>query len=117
MQALDVLDDVTTFTTSEFGRSHVYNGSGSDHGWGGNQIVMGGSVNGGNLLGDYPEISTDSPLHIGGGTIAPTTANEEYFAELALWLGLPPAGLLKVFPNLGALRKRGNSTQRLGLFT
>ena len=117
LQALDVLDDVTTFTTSEFGRSLVSNGSGSDHGWGGNQIVMGGSVNGGKLLGDYPEISTDSPLHIGGGTIAPTTANEEYFAELALWLGLPPAGLLKVFPNLGALRKRGNSTQRLGLFT
>jgi uncharacterized protein (DUF1501 family) len=116
LQTLGALDDVTTFTTSEFGRSLTSNGSGSDHGWAGNQVVMGGAVNGGRLLGDYPDLSADSPLHIGGGVIAPTTANDEYFAEFAHWLELPPAGLRYVLPNLAALRARKNRPQQLGLF-
>jgi len=116
LQSLDALDDVTTFTTSEFGRSLISNGNGSDHGWAGNQIVMGGAINGGRLLGDYPDLSADSPLHIGGGIIAPTTANDEYFAELARWLGVPPAGLPYVLPGLAALRARPNRPKQLGLF-
>ncbi|MDA7610032.1 DUF1501 domain-containing protein [bacterium] len=35
-------DHVTTFTASDFGRSLTSNGQGSDHGWGGHQIVVGG---------------------------------------------------------------------------
>ena len=116
LQDLDALSDVTTITTSEFGRSLISNGNGSDHGWAGNQIVMGGAINGGQLLGEYPDLSADSPLHIGGGVIAPTTANDEYFAELALWLGLPPAGLRYVLPNLAALRARRKRLQRPALF-
>jgi uncharacterized protein (DUF1501 family) len=116
LQSLDAVDDVTTFTTSEFGRSLISNGSGSDHGWAGNQIVMGGAVNGGRMLGDYPDLSPGSPLHLGDGIIAPTTANDEYFAELALWLGLPTAGLRYVLPNLVSLRAHRSRSTRLGLF-
>ena len=44
-QSLDDLGisaNVTTFTASEFGRTLVSNGRGTDHGWGGNTIIMGG---------------------------------------------------------------------------
>jgi uncharacterized protein (DUF1501 family) len=116
LKYLDALDDVTTITTSEFGRSLISNGSGSDHGWASNQIVMGGAINGGQLLGEYPDLSAESPFHIGEGVIAPTTANDEYFAELALWLGVPPAGLGYVLPNLAALRARRGRLQRPALF-
>lgn len=43
---LGVEQPVTTFTISDFGRTLTSNGRGSDHGWGGNQIVMGGAVRG-----------------------------------------------------------------------
>ena len=47
-------DDVTTFTMSDFGRTLDSNGNGSDHAWGGHQIVMGGRVDGNKLYGRMP---------------------------------------------------------------
>ncbi len=41
-----LLNRVTLFSFSEFGRTLSFNGSGTDDAWGGNQIVMGGAVNG-----------------------------------------------------------------------
>ena len=43
---IGVADAVTTFTISDFGRTLTSNGKGSDHGWGGHQLVMGGAVPG-----------------------------------------------------------------------
>lgn len=97
---LGVFDDVTTFTTSDFGRTLTSNGKGSDHGWGGHHLVMGGSVNGGSIYGDYPLLSPSSPLDVGRGVYAPTTSVDEYFAELALWFGVSPAELDQVLPNV-----------------
>ena len=48
---LGVFNEVTTFTTSDFGRTLTSNGKGSDHGWGGHQMVMGGPVAGGHRRG------------------------------------------------------------------
>ena len=97
---LAVFDDVTTFTTSDFGRTLTSNGRGSDHGWGGHHIVMGGSVNGATIYGDYPLLSPLSPLDVGRGIYAPTTSVDEYFAELALWFGVAPSELTTVLPNV-----------------
>jgi uncharacterized protein (DUF1501 family) len=97
---LNVFDDVTTFTTSDFGRTLTSNGKGSDHGWGGHHIVMGGAVNGGTIYGDYPILSPSNPLDVGRGVYAPTTSVDEYFAELALWFGVTPAELDQVLPNV-----------------
>ena len=83
---LGVFNEVTTFTTSDFGRTLTSNGKGSDHGWGGHHIVMGGSVNGGSIYGDYPILSATNPLDVGRGVYAPTTSVDEYFAELARWV-------------------------------
>jgi uncharacterized protein (DUF1501 family) len=44
-------DQVTLFTMSDFGRSMSGNGGGSDHGWGGHHIVLGGAVKGGKIYG------------------------------------------------------------------
>ncbi|MDX9768590.1 MAG: DUF1501 domain-containing protein, partial [Ectothiorhodospiraceae bacterium] len=52
---------VTTATLSEFGRTLSSNGKGTDHGWGGNQIVMGGAVQGKRLYGTWPSLAIDGP--------------------------------------------------------
>jgi len=97
---LGVFNEVTTFSTSDFGRTLTSNGKGSDHGWGGHHIVMGGSVNGGSIYGDYPVLSAGNPLDVGRGVYAPTTSVDEYFAELATWFGVPASELDQVLPNV-----------------
>ncbi|MEM1264002.1 MAG: DUF1501 domain-containing protein [Pseudomonadota bacterium] len=104
---LGVFTDVTTFTTSDFGRTLTSNGRGSDHGWGGHHIVMGGAVNGGEIYGDYPLLATNSPLDVGRGIYIPTTAVDEYFAELALWFGVGTNDIDYVLPNLRAFYTPG----------
>ena len=101
---LGLFESVITFTVSEFGRSLTSNGSGSDHGWGGHQIVMGGGIRGGQVYGRYPKLSSLNPLNIGNGVYAPTTSNDQYFAKLALWLGVPLSKIDYVLPNLRAFK-------------
>ena len=112
---LGVLDRVTTFTISDFGRTLTSNGKGSDHGWGGHHLVMGGSVRGGQFYGEYPELSTASPLDVGRGIYAPTTAVDEYFAELASWFGVSGADLELVLPNVRNFVSEGSEALPLGM--
>ena len=93
-------EDVITFTISDFARTLTSNGKGSDHGWGGHHIVMGGVVKGGSMYGEYPVLSQSSPLDTGRGRYIPTTSTEEYFAEFALWFGVEPHDLDEVLPNV-----------------
>jgi uncharacterized protein (DUF1501 family) len=111
---LGVFDAVTTFTTSDFGRTLTSNGKGSDHGWGGHHVVMGGGVNGGRIYGDYPLLSPSSPLDVGRGVYAPTTSVDEYFAELALWFGVSPSELDQVLPNVRAFYSAQSNTPPIG---
>ena len=101
LNEMGVFNDVTTFVGSEFARKLQSNGNGSDHGWGGNSMIMGGNVNGNRIYGTYPTLEIDGPDYIHGGVIIPTTATDSMFAELALWYGIDPADLSTVFPNLG----------------
>ena len=112
---LDVLDEVTTFTISEFGRALATNGSGSDHGWGGHHIIMGGTVQGGKVYGRYPSLATNNPLDIGGGSFMPTTSMDEYLAELALWLGIPVSDLPYVLPDVAKFWSVNSQTSPLGI--
>ena len=98
---LNVLNDVVTFTASDFARTLTSNGQGSDHAWGGNHMVMGGPVVGGDIYGTYPQLFADNDLDTGRGRLIPTTSCDEYFAELALWLGVAPSDLATVLPNIG----------------
>ncbi len=101
LNELGVFSDVTTFVGSEFARKLLSNGNGSDHGWGGNAIMMGGSVNGGEVYGTYPSLEIGAPNFLNGGVLVPTTATDSMFAELALWYGVEPSDLTTIFPNLG----------------
>ncbi len=100
MTYLGQQNNVTTFTMSEFGRTLTSNGNGTDHGWAGNHIVMGGAVNGGDLYGKLLTQHLNGPRDTRGGRLIPDVANEQYFATLARWFGVPDSELVDIFPNL-----------------
>lgn len=100
MEELNMADCVTTFTISDFARALISNGNGTDHAWGGNALVMGGAVNGGQIFGQYPDLALGSDDEVGNGVIVPTTSADEYFAELALWMGVAPGDMEYILPNL-----------------
>ena len=108
-------DNVTTFTTSEFGRSLENSGGGSDHGWGGHHFIMGGAIRGGRVFGQYPNIAHGSALDVGGGSFLPTTSMEEYIAEMVLWLGVSVADLAYVLPDISKFWCPGSRKAPLGL--
>ena len=99
LEELGLSNSVTTFTISDFGRTLTSNGKGSDHGWGGNAMVMGGSVQGGQLYGHFPEQVEDNPLDVGRGRFLPSTASDAMYAEVSRWMGVAPESLGMVLPN------------------
>ncbi len=98
---LGVASNVTTFTASDFGRTFPTNGSGSDHGWGSHQFVMGGAVRGGRLFGTFPTLAVNGPDDTGQGRWIPTTSVDEFSATLATWFGVSATDLPMVLPNIG----------------
>ncbi len=93
--------DVTTFTASDFGRSLLSNGDGTDHGWGNHLMVMGGAIKGGSIYGQLPSLALDGPDTIHHGRILPSTSATQYAATLLRWIGLDDAALHDVLPTLG----------------
>jgi uncharacterized protein (DUF1501 family) len=102
---LGVANNVTTFTASDFGRTLTSNGTGSDHGWGNHQLIMGGAVSGKKCYGAFPNLQIDGPDDSGLGRYIPTTSVDEYSATLAKWFGVSQTNLSTVFPNLGRFAK------------
>lgn len=100
LNSINKADDVVTFSLSEFSRTLTSNGNGTDHAWGANVMVIGNPVIGQKIYGEYPSLALNGPLEVGGGVLIPTTAAEEYFAEIALWFGVPSSNLLDLYPNL-----------------
>ena len=92
--------NVTTFTASDFGRSLLSNGDGTDHGWGNHLMAMGGAVNGGAIYGTLPSLGVEGPDSVHRGRILPTTSASQYAATLLRWLGLTESELLDVLPNI-----------------
>jgi uncharacterized protein (DUF1501 family) len=98
---LGVANDVTTFTASDFGRTLVANGDGSDHGWGSHHLIMGGAVRGGEFYGTMPDLTVDGPDDTEQGRWIPTVSVDEYHATLARWFGVSDSDLPVVLPNIG----------------
>ncbi len=112
-----IVDNVTTFTMSDFGRtfqpSGISGNVGTDHAWGNHHFVVGGAVSGGDIYGmntsngtPYPTLTLDGPDDADVGVNArgrwiPTTSVEQYAATLAAWYGLEQQHIPLVFPNIG----------------
>ena len=90
MKSRGYWNNVTVVITSDFGRTITPNsGNGTDHGWGGNYFMMGGSVKGGRINGDYPlDITDASPINLGRGRILPTMSWESLLNPVAQWMGV-----------------------------
>lgn len=94
-------NQVTTFTSSDFGRTYNTNGDGSDHGWGSHHFLMGGAVQGGDIYGQMPTFAIDGPDDTGRGRWIPTTSVDQYAGTLAKWFGVSATDMPVVLPNLG----------------
>lgn len=110
-QEIGVANNVTTFTLSEFSRTlEPGTNNGSDHAWGGHQLIMGGAVHGNQMYGTFPTVALGGPDDADqNGRWIPTTAVDQYAATLAQWFGVPAAALPTIFPNLANF-----TTQTLG---
>jgi uncharacterized protein (DUF1501 family) len=91
---------VTLFTASDFNRTFVSNGKGTDHAWGSHQIVMGGAVQGARMYGTYPTIVPGGPDDTNDGRWIPTVSVDQFAATMATWFGVSAADLATIFPKL-----------------
>jgi uncharacterized protein (DUF1501 family) len=76
------------------------NGDGTDHAWGGNQIVVGGSVVGRDVYGSFPVLEIGGDEDVGGGRMIPSTSADQFAATLAKWFGIPDTDLDIVAPHI-----------------
>lgn len=107
----DMTPNVTAFTMSDFGRTFTSNGDGSDHGWGGHHLVLGGAVKGGDIYNQFPTVGVDlkgkfdNPDGISSGVLVPTVSVDQYAATLGAWFGVGASELKLIFPNLANFGK------------
>jgi uncharacterized protein (DUF1501 family) len=101
LQGAGLLDRMTLFTASDFGRTLTSNGQGSDHGWGSHHFIAGGAVKGRQLYGSFPVTALGTSTDVDSGRLLPTTSVTEYAATLGRWMGLGRSELDTVLPNLG----------------
>jgi uncharacterized protein (DUF1501 family) len=105
--SLGVVDNVITFTASDFGRTLLTNQGGSDHGWGGHHFIMGGAVKGGDIYGSFPQVVRDGIDYLDTqGNAIPTTSVDQYAATLARWMGVSDSSMSDVLPNIGRFSPR-----------
>jgi len=106
LESIGVGPQVTTFTASDFGRTLVSNGDGSDHGWGSHHMVLGGAVRGGAFYGQAPQAVLKGPEDVGQGRLLPSTAVDQYAATLARWFGVSDTELPLVAPAIAQFGTR-----------
>jgi len=107
-------DNVTTFTTTEFGRTYSSNANGTDHGWGNNHFVLGGAVNGGQIHNSLPSFQFGADDDSGFGRWIPSASTDQYAATLARWFGVRDSDISSIVPNIGRFGSAGNPFGDLG---
>ncbi|WP_034388805.1 DUF1501 domain-containing protein [Hellea balneolensis] len=113
MVELGLSDNVTLFTGSDFGRTAIDNGDGTDHGWGAHHLIIGGAVQGKRIYGSLPDYDLGSQSYTESrGRLIPSVSVDQYAATLGGWFGLDQGELNEALPNLD------NFTQKdLGFLT
>ncbi len=98
------MDDVVLITMSEFGRTARENGSrGTDHGHANAMFILGGSVKGGKVYGDWKGLKSDKLYE--GRDLDVTTDFRDIFAEAA-YKHIGSKDLAKLFPNYLATKEK-----------
>ena len=93
------MDDVVILTMSEFGRTARENGNrGTDHGHANAMFIVGNSVRGGKVYGDWPGLKSNQLYE--GRDLALTTDFRDVFGEIAS-KHLAASDLKTVFPGYG----------------
>ena len=116
LEEMGLEKDVVLATTSDFGRTLLSNGDGTDHGWGGGAFLLSGAenFNGGKILGyKITNYSLDSETfyqeHRQKGRLIPTTSIEQMYAPILDWFGVDEKTMKSAFPNLVNFRKDVNN--------
>ena len=105
LDAAGLRERVVLTTASEFGRTYSYNGRGTDHAWGGNQVLLGGAVRGGRLWGRYPHDAVQpDDRNIGRGRFIPSMPWEGLWSAIAGWMGVTGPALERAPPDVGGAR-------------
>mmetsp|Transcript_15372 Transcript_15372/g.23177 ORF Transcript_15372/g.23177 Transcript_15372/m.23177 type:complete len:343 (+) Transcript_15372:2-1030(+) len=98
----NIWNDVVIVASSEFGRTLTGNSNeGTDHGWSGNNFIIGGNINGGKTFGTFPtDLTINSPLNVGRGRLIPTMPFEAPWNAVIEWLGVTNEDEIdKILPN------------------
>merc|ERR1712151_714178 len=98
---IQIWNNVTLFTSSEFARTLDSNGGGSDHGYAGNHFLIGGALRGGKIFNQFPEsLLLGARMDLGRGRLIPDYPWESFLVPLAQWMGVEDSWLAHAFPNL-----------------
>ena len=98
------MDDVVLITMSEFGRTAKENGNrGTDHGHANAMFILGNSVKGGKVYGDFHGLKNDKLYE--GRDLDVTTDFRDVFAEAA-YKHMGSTDLAKIFPNYTATKEK-----------
>jgi len=109
MDSMGLTNNVTLATVSEFARTTSVNKTGTDHGWGGSQFIIGGAVKGG-AYGEFPDLTLGGKDDISSrGRIIPSTSFSQYYATMLKWFGTKEEDIHTILPEL-----RNFSKQDLG---
>ncbi|WP_234498137.1 DUF1501 domain-containing protein [Vibrio maritimus] len=110
-------EQVVTFTMSDFGRTINSNSNnGTDHGWGSNQLVLGGSIVGHKAYGRFPEFRRGG-TNANGNSFIPELSHEQMGATFGEWLGLNEVSMNTVFPMLNPNASNPFSKRTLGFLS
>ncbi len=97
---VDMRNNVTLFTASDFNRTITTNGDGTDHGWGSHHFVVGGAVKGGEIYGRFPQFQLNVGQDAANNAFIPSTSVDSIGATLGKWFGVSDTNLDTIFPNL-----------------
>ncbi len=105
MGALDEMglsDQVLICTHSDFNRTMQSNATlGTDHAWGNHQLILGGGISGGRIIGTFPDLDLGGSCDLGTqGLWIPTTSVTQMTAGIGSWMGLNASQIAAVFPDL-----------------
>ena len=102
LQEMGLANQVLVCTHSDFNRSITANVSaGSDHAWGNHQIILGGGIRGGRIIGSYPDLDLGGSMDLNGyDTWIPTLSVSQMAAGIGNWMASFAPQIASVFNDL-----------------